>query len=450
MPSVQAASSALPCLRRCFAAGGLVTALWLISVAARAADEPKANLAALKKATKDAQPAVRAQAARELGKLGHRIDEEGIQSLSALLKDTTPKVRLEAALAVAALCSSATAHPPALEVALKRLFDVLRVEKDDPTRRAVLSAVAALMDSDHRDHAAVLYRLLSHRDVETARGAAYALANMGGAQAKRAVPVLKKALGSNDAAAQTRAALSLANVGQDAADAVDDLVKALKGSKNATVRRNCCVAIGRLKTHGKPAVPALAEAIKSGPSRDRQAEEVRELAAEAIAQIRFPHNEAAMATVRSAIATDTNQLVRQYCVWATFNVRDLDKYSLVKPLTKVLDETADESLLVRYDAARSLAAALSEKAPDKTIDALLHMLENKSLKVFNKTDGTPSGVASDLGGDARYMAAQALGWLGDKAKNNQKVVNALRKATKDKDEKLKSEAEKALKNLTGR
>src|SRR5262249_39734654 len=160
--------------------------------------------------------------------------------------------------------------------------------------------------------------------------------------------------------------------------------------------------------------------------------------------------EAAMDAIRVAIAKDSNQTVRQYCVWATFNV-PLEKYDLVKPLTDVLGEKADDSLLVRYDAARSLAAALSEKAPDKAVEVLLHMLENKSLKVFNKTDanikggpkeggGGDTNVAADLGDDARYMAAQALGWMKGKVRDNQKVKDALTRASEDKNAKLKEEA----------
>ena len=110
---------------------------------------------------------------------------------------------------------------------------------------------------------------------------------------------------------------------------------------------------------------------------------------------------------------------------------------------------------MRYDSARSLAYALEAGVPDKVCDVLLDMLSNKTLKVFKGTDagisatsdeskGGASKVSERTEGDGRYMAAQALGWLGDKSRNNEAIVAALRKAVKDDDAKLKEFATKAL------
>ena len=85
------------------------------------------------------------------------------------------------------------------------------------------------------------------------------------------------------------------------------------------------------------------------------------------------------------------------------------------------------------------AHVLQDKAPEKTADVLLEMLKNKTLLVYNRTDAKVEGadnevsrgkvnVAENLGGDARYMAAVALGLLGDKAKNRPDVIEALKKA----------------------
>jgi HEAT repeat protein len=276
--------------------------------------------------------------------------------------------------------------------------------------------------------------------------------------------VLRKALSDPDPGVQALAATTLANAGPEAAAAVDDLARTLTTSTDPIVRNRCCIALAQQGKEAKPAIPALVEAVKpvkGAPTdrvRGRLYEEVREQAAEAIAQVRVPDNLAAMPAIRDAIAKDKNQEVRQRCVWALFNLKELDKYELTRVLASTLEETDDDSLMVRYDSARVLAYALEDKAPDKTCDVLLHMITNDKLRIFNKTDanvegtgneasGGSSATSKDLGGDARYMAAEALGWMGSKSKNNPRVVAALRAAVKDKEPRLSKAAEKALKEL---
>jgi HEAT repeat protein len=299
-----------------------------------------------------------------------------------------------------------------------------------------------------------------------ARGAAYVLGNMGGEAAKRAVPVLRAALLDPASSVQALAAAVLANIGPEAADAVDDLARVLADSKDPIVRRNCCIALGRIGPLAKNAVPALAAALKPvadaprDPAGNRPYEEVREQAAEAIAQIRYPNNVAALAAISTAITKDPNNVVRQRCVWASFNMplKEAEYQDLRKALETVLSETARETVTIRYDAARAMAFALRDEAPDKVSDVLLDMIANPNLKVFNKTDaGIDSapdesqrgrtGTAMDLGGDARFMAPEAFAMLGEKAKRNAAIVAALRKAAKDKEPKLKEKAIAALKNL---
>src|SRR5262249_16611868 len=150
---------------------------------------------------------------------------------------------------------------------------------------------------------------------------------------------------------------------------------------------------------------------------------------------------------------------RQRCVWALFDENALKQPGAVEALTATLDETAEnEAMLARYDAARLLAQGLGERAPDKVIDVLLQMLRNEELKVYNRTDATigsggeasagGSDVRANLGGDARYMAATALGYLGAKARKDE-VLRALREAAKSTDSKLRQTAEKALKDIGG-
>jgi HEAT repeat protein len=200
-------------------------------------------------------------------------------------------------------------------------------------------------------------------------------------------------------------------------------------------------------------VPILAEALK--PTEPVQ---VRRYAAEALAQMRFPANEKALSSILAAIQRDTDQQVRHRSVFSIIQMEDLSQGGADKVLTKVLDETSMENAVVRYDAARILAHALQEKAPDKTADVLLELLKDKTLVIYNRTDAKVEGadneanrgkvnVAQNLGGDARYMAAEALSYLGDKARKRPDVIEALKEATKDKDPALKRAATNALKEL---
>jgi HEAT repeat protein len=417
----------------------------------------------LRRALKDRTPSVRQNAAWALGRVGPAIDSAAVADLCDRLRDKSPLVRRDTAFALGALGKSS--GPKSIRAAGRPLLDLVRAESDEVVRKTALGALATVVDPEHLPYARDLYPLLDDKDPETKVGAAYVLGNMGGEAAKRALPVLRNALTDPDPSVQALAAATLANAGKDAAAfAVDDLAKALVVSREPGVRRNCCVALAHLGTQAKSAVPALVEALRpaagtpTDSARARPYEEVRELAAEALAQIGYPDNAEAMPAVRDAIARDKNQTVRQRCVWALFNLRDLDKHDLTKTLSAVLDETGEDTLMVRYDTARVLAAAQEDRAPAKTVDTLLHMIANNKLRVFNKTDaaikevGTEAGkgasnVEADLGGDARYMAAQALGWMKDRAKNDAKVVTALREAAKDREPRLRKEATRALEKL---
>jgi TPR repeat protein len=262
---------------------------------------------------------------------------------------------------------------------------------------------------------------------------------------KEAAHWYRKALSKGDASTRERSAAALARLGPQAAPALQELTEGL-GHTSPAVRRNCCIALAGLGAGAKSAIPALVEALKpvkdapTDPAGNRPYEEVREQAAEAIARIGAPNNLEAIPVIRTALATEKNQAVRQRYVWALFRLKELDKHDLTGVLAKVLQEMGNESLMVRYDCARVLAFGLRDRAPDRTIDTLLHALNNTNLRTLE--NGIPGPV-----GSGRFMAAQALGWLGDKAKKNDKVVAALRAAAKDKDSQLRQAAQQSLKNL---
>jgi HEAT repeat protein len=425
---------------------------------------------ALLASLRDETPTVRQNAAWAIGKMGDP-GEETIRELCTLLGDKSPLVRRLTAVALAEVTAKQEKKSP---VAARALLDMLDGEKDDVVCRAGLGALATMADERLQKDAPKLYPLLGSKDPETARATAFVLANMGGEPATRAVRHLVEALADADPAVQAVAAVCLANAGVAAAPAVEALAKTLGSSKNNEVRRNCVVALGlvnkalrkgrdpRLDRTAPPALAALSDAVKvKGDIKDeaqtaRAKEQIREDAVEAIGDIGFPHNEKALPLIAELIAKDENQLIRQRCVWALFSFHELDRQpDLKKALVGILDETSDPGQLVRYDAARYLAHEFREKSPDRVTDVLLDMLGNKELKVFYGSGATVEGIGDEgkrggarvtarTGGDGRYMAADALGWLGPKVRGNDKVTKALAAAAKDADAELSKRAVLAL------
>jgi HEAT repeat protein len=407
---------------------------------------------------------VRQNAAWALGQLGSLVEADAIRDLCDRLRDDAVLVRRDAAGALGNLGKTPPIEPggpvepgkekPSAAVrAVPALMELVQTETDEVVRKTGLDALAHLAGPDHQKYAASLLKLLEDSDPEVARGAALVLGRIGGPSAAPAVRVLRKALQDDDKQVQGLAAAALANLGPEAAPAALDLANALDHSTDTEVRRNAAVALGHMRKGARPGVPALGRALKADVP-----EEVRRLASEALAHIGYPTNEPALPAIVNAIENDKDQLVRQRCVWSLFALDDVKKGGVDQVLEKVLRETDPKSLLVRYDAARAMANKLGPEAPDRTVDVLMHMLENRDLHVFKGTDARVEGagneassgrtrVAESIGGDARYMAVQALGWMGTKASSRKDVVKALREAARDADPTLREHARRSLREL---
>jgi HEAT repeat protein len=401
------------------------------------------------KALTDDKASVRQNAAWALGQIRGQ-GAEAVPNLCALLRDKDSLVRRDAAGALGLMGKAA-------ERAGTPLITLVKSEMDNVVKKTALDSLAHLAGPEQADSAKDLEPLLEDKDPEVALSTALVLARIGGEQAAPALKVLRSALKSSDAHIQELVTAALANLGPNAKAAMFDLAAALTNEKNSQlVRRNAALAIAHIGAAAKPVVPALVKALKRS-----QPLEVRQFAAEALAQLKYPANEDGIPAILDAIQNDPDSLVRQKCVWSLFAVNSRERFldlGADKALAKLLDAKGDEDALVRYDAARKLANILEDKAPDKTVDVLLEMLTNKKLQVYNRTDVEVEGsgteataaranVAANLGGDARYMAVEALGWMGDKAAKRPEVVTALRKAAKDTNAKLSDAAKKALKEL---
>jgi HEAT repeat protein len=326
-------------------------------------------------------------------------------------------------------------------------------EKAGVVRKAAVEALSHLVGPEDRKSGQELYPLLTDKDSETRYDAAFVLGTIGGPVAVEALPVLRAGLKDADPRIQELAAAKIGDIGEDAAPAVEDLGRALVEAKEPGVRMNAAISLGNIEAASKKALPELIQALRYNDA-DASYSSVRPLAAEAIRKIRFPGMTEAIPSLLEVIKSDPNPEVRERAVGALFQVPDLDMYKITPVLAAVLEETEAETAIVRYEAACTLARHLDAKAPDKTADVLLDMLTSSRVKVFNGNETKVSGVGVEgaggksevqvnLGGDARYMAAEGLGWLGRKA-NRPDIIKALQEAAQDKDGKLSLEAKKAL------
>ncbi len=403
----------------------------------------------LVKALKDDKPSVRQNAAWAVGKIGEGA-KEAVGDLCELLSDKDTLVRRDAAGALGSMGKAgAKAGRP--------LIDLLKSESDDVVKKTTLDSLAHIASPEQAGAVGDLEPLLKDTDPEVRMGAAIVFARVGGDAATLALPVLQKALKESDPHTQELVTAALSNLGPAAKPAMYDLGDVLTNGKNSLlVRRNAALAIAHIGAEAAPVVPALVEGLKRN-----QPLEVRQFSAEALAQMKYPANEKGVPAILESIEKDTDSLVRQKCVWALFGVEtadDLRKLGAVPVLEKLLGERGSEMALVRYDAARKLANVFRAETPDAAVDVLLEMIKNTTLKVYNSTDANVEGagteasagranVKENTGGDARFMAAQAMRWLGDKAKKRDDVVAALRKAAMDSDRKLREEATKSLDKL---
>lgn len=413
---------------------------------------------ALQKALADPNVSVRQNSAWALGRIGAKVEAEAvIDSLCDLLKDANPLVRRDTATALGdiGLPRGQKAVLPMLELIDRENKD----DKGDPVvLKTALEKLIRLVSERNQDQAGRLAPLLQHEDPETARFAAFALANIGGLRARPAVEVLRTALKDEDLQVQEVAAAALGKLGPVAKEAVADLAAALIG-RALPVRRNAALALGRIGPDAEPAVPQLARVLKDDSQPDQQ--EVRLYAAEALVFIEYPANEKAIATVLDVIRDrKATGILRHRCVGALFHLRDLKKFGADEVLTRVLDETSLETRVLRYDSARVLALNLRDGAPPKTAELLLDMLRNKELTLYQGSTARVEGGGSETGqnqakveegngGDGRFMAAEALGWLG-KTANKKEILDELEMTAKEKDDRLRTTSLEALKKIRGR
>ncbi|HTU92013.1 MAG TPA: HEAT repeat domain-containing protein [Gemmataceae bacterium] len=400
------------------------------------------------KALGDDKASVRQNAAWALGRISAAAGD-AVTKLSQCLRDKDALVRRDAAEALGSLGKAgAKAGRPLIELA--------KSEPDTVVKKTALASLVRIAGPEQADAAKDLVPLLEDKDPKIRLDAALVLTRIGGEESANALSVLRSALKDSDPDNQESAAAALATLGPPAKPAMHDLADTLTDAKKSVlVRSKAALAICHIGPAAKPVVPALVKALQRS-----QPQEVRLYAAEALSQIRYPANEKGIPAILDAIENEKDADVRLRCTYALFRMEqsDFKESGAEKLLTKVLDERGPKMALVRYNAARKIAQILRDQAPDKTADVLLEMLTNTSLLIYHGTDAKVEGASTEatasrtkmqenFGGDARYLAVEALAWLGDKAAKRPEVVEALRKAAKEKDAKLRRSAEETMKIL---
>jgi HEAT repeat protein len=217
--------------------------------------------AAIARALRDPDPAVRAAAAWAMGQRGE-VDPAPLGAL--LAHDSSERVRTSAARALGRRRVSAAA--PALFAAL-----------DDARAGVRGSAARALVEVQPAAEAALphLVAALGHADPYVRAFATWSLGNLGPAAAP-AVPALVRALANEEAFGRGGAAAALAKIGPAAGEAVPALVGALRSS-DMDQRRKAARALGRIGPAAEDAVPDLIRAAREDQEYVR-AQAVRALA----------------------------------------------------------------------------------------------------------------------------------------------------------------------------
>jgi HEAT repeat protein len=406
---------------------------------------------ALRTALRADSPGVRQNAAWALGQLGNEGAVETLRDLSTVFADGDAQVRRDAAAAVGEIGRLRGSRDESLpNPAIVPLLELLKKEKDATVRKVAVDTLVNAVTSQDKEAAADLRGLLTDNDPDIARGAALALGNIGGADADEAVRVLQRVLADGDRLSRIQASAALANIGEGAAPAIPELVRALD-DKDAEIRRNAAFALSRIGSKAAIAIPVLARHLHL----DETNKDVRKFCAEALEKMNGDELVPVVPDLIRAIQKDKAAEVRQRCVWALFPLRDPEGLGIVEPLTVVLSETDREQALVRYDSARYLGLRLRGKAPKKAVDVLVEMLKDDRLREYKGTGADVTGssvegakggatVAMNLGGDARFLAAQALFAIGAPRADRPDVIKALEEAAKSPDKQTQEWSKKAL------
>jgi HEAT repeat protein len=408
----------------------------------------------------DEKAPVRRSAAYALGACGHS-EKQAEAALRRSLEDGAPEVRQGAAGALARSGGKAS------EAVVRGLIDALNREDDAMAMRDIASALGAIGRPAASSAALPLAKMMrKQRDPVVRKTATAALLSVIGPELAKAPPgtnddlvrVLQSVLRTGDPELKGLVAGALGSLGEHAAPALPDLAALIDDEKApAAARRNVVLTLSKMpeairglpEARGEEVVKKLALALDP-----KQPVEVRLYTAEALTRIQFPLISPAVDALLDAVDKDPDLNVRRRAVWAFLNAPNLGEMPrALKVLRKAL---GDPDRILRYDAARSLAHGLRAEAGKEVVDVLEKMLHDKDIKIYraananvrggSESAGGQSSVKVQVEGDARFMAAQALGLVGKRA-GRESILKTLKEMTASTDPLTKESAVEALKRI---
>ena len=376
---------------------------------------------------------VREGCAMALGELG-RSAKNAIPSLTAATDDSAAGVRAASIGALAAIAVGDAINPEVFKKGLADKDNSVRtaaakavsvLELEEPKLNALLAIAIHDARSSVRKPAAMrLVRsenvpdsiipdcvaMLSDPDAEVRLASTRILTNLG-SRAVSSVPALTKSLNDPDTNVRANAILALAKMESAAEPAVDQLIQAV-GSDESVIVLNAVNALGAIGTKAWRASSTIRKRL------DDNTDTVRQAAVANLIRIAPPDQfRTLVPTIEGVLNDERHWLVRREAIRVSGQLG-----GVAKPVVPVLFKELKQSVNRRY-AVTSLNQIKSTDASH--LSAIVNALSYDD-------------------NDARIIAANYLGQLGNAAKS---AAPELQELTKHNDAKVRSAAESALKRI---
>ncbi|KKO11245.1 hypothetical protein LCGC14_0017220 [marine sediment metagenome] len=389
----------------------------------------------------------RGQAARGLKTLGPKA-AGAVGALAVLLTDDVRENRWVAFDALAAI------GPPAMGALTGALNS-----SNDRTRKMAVSHLRLLARRFELPAEQFLPLFVSAMQDRSAMVRSMAAAAVGDfkADGKGALEALAKLLDDQDQSVRHNALVSICRMGPAAEGAVDAVIRLLD-DRDRFLRMHACVVLGKIGPPARAATLKLVEMYRT-PSVNG-----REEILTALARIGPTDNPLAMGLLLD-VMTNGDTTARWRVAWELGRMNAWDERSI---------SALKAALRDRHQAVRIAAAnALSKIHPDRTdgsdlpasadaVDALTRMLKDPETRVrwsaiwaLGEARGAALSAVTDLldvlenNQSPQLLRAAAVNALGKIGLADGRIVGALEKAAKDRDEKVRAVAKERLGDLQG-
>jgi HEAT repeat protein len=342
---------------------------------------------ALVRALDDPEAVVRQNAVYALGQLGREAVQQHVSAMAAKLRDPHPQVRRDAAVALGQGKQAAAPAVPHLIAALE--------DEAAPVRRCAATALGKV-GPEARSALPSLRRIVLARgqDRELWREALLALCKIAGEDDVDSLPAVRLALKDPDPLVRQEGTRALFRMAEqpEVQDCLSDLADLLSDPE-VQVRRNAAACLSRaVRPSGGQAHPRYTSVLQP---------------------------------ILQALQKDDDEMVGLFLARACagFDLADPNNRSARDALIRLA--LRDRRKIVRYQLACDLGIRLGPDARDVT-PTLLELLRDTSVGLVQRTEvqsevrggearGGGTRIREQAGGDARVLAARALGRIGSAA-----------------------------------